>query len=83
MEGWVSELEEIVHTDSRDLPALLLIQVKALQEKAIDTENRLRRNNICIRGLPERAESSRPAEFAEQMLTKLLDLNNMPPTFCD
>lgn len=60
---------------------MLQLQVKALQEKSVDTENRLRRNNIRIIGLSERAEGSRPAEFAETFLISLLDLPAMPPTF--
>lgn len=69
----------MVHSDSRDLHALL--PVKALQEIAIDTENRLRRNNIRILRFPEKAEGSRPAEFAETLLTKLFDFTDIPPTF--
>lgn len=79
-EGRISQLEDDTRSDSRDLRALQL-QVKALQEKFIDTENRLRRNNIRVLGLPEQAEGSRPAEFAETFLISLLDLPAMPPTF--
>lgn len=55
--------------------------MKALQEKSVDTENRLRRNNIRIIGLPEKTEGNKPAEFAETVLISLLDLPAMPPTF--
>lgn len=75
-----SHLEESTRTDSRELHALQM-QVKALQDKANDTENRLRRNNIRVLGLPEKAEGPRPAEFAETFLTQLLDLPAMPPMF--
>lgn len=51
-------VEDTVRTDSTDLHALQL-QVRALQEKAIYTENRLRRNNVQILGLPECAEGPR------------------------
>lgn len=76
----ISQLEDSTRADSRELHALQA-QVKALQEKSVDTENRLRRNNIRILGLPERAEGSKPAEFAESFLIQLLDLPAMPPTF--
>lgn len=66
VEDRVSTVEDTVRSDSREVKALQL-QVKALQECAIDTENRLRRNNIRILGLPERAEDPRPAEFTEQL----------------
>lgn len=75
----VYQLEDTTRSDSRDLRALQL-QVKILQEKSIDTENRLRRNNIRVLGLPERAEGARPAEFAETFLISLLGLPAMPPT---
>lgn len=38
-EGRISQLEDDTRSDSRDLRALQL-QVKALQEKSADTENR-------------------------------------------
>lgn len=78
----ISQLENSTRADSREMHALQ-IQVKALQDKAIDTANRLRRNNMRIIGLPERAESPRirPAEFAETFLAKLLDFPDMPPTY--
>lgn len=75
MTPWVSTVE-----DSRELKALQ-IQVKALQERAIDTENRLRCNNIHILGLPERAKGPRPAEFTEKLLATLFNLADVPPTF--
>lgn len=52
VEERVSTVEDTVRTDSREIKALQ-IQVKALQERAIDTENRLRHNNVRILGLPE------------------------------
>lgn len=59
MEDRTSEVD-MVHSDSKDLHALQL-QVKSLKEKAINTENRLRRNNIHILCLPEKAEGSKQA----------------------
>lgn len=79
-EGRISQLEDDTRADFRDLRALQL-QLKALQEKSIDTENRLRRNNIRVIDLPERAEGSKPAEFAESFLLSLLDIPAMPPTY--
>lgn len=72
-EECISHLEDSTRSDSRELQTLQ-IEVKALQEKAKDTENRLRCNNIRILG-------PRPAEFAETLLTQLLDLPALPPTF--
>lgn len=79
-ESRISQLEDDTRADSRNLRALQL-QVKALQEKSVDTENRMRRNNLRIIGLPEKIEGNKPAEFAESFLISLLDLPAMPPTF--
>lgn len=80
VEDRISGVEDQVRSDSRDLKALQL-QVCALQNRAIDTENRLRRNNIRIIGLPERAEGSCPTAFTEKLLIDLFGLTDLPPTF--
>lgn len=64
VEDRVSGVEDLIRSDHRTLQ----LQVRALQERAIDTENRLRRNNIRILGLPKRAEGSRPTVFTEKLL---------------
>ena len=46
-------------------------QIKELQDRAVDTESRLRRNNVRILGLPERAEGENPIKFAEKLLTEV------------
>lgn len=79
-ESRISQLEDVTSADSRNLRALQL-QVKALQDKSIDTENRMRRNNLRIVGLPEKTEGNKPAEFVESFLISLLDLPAMSPTF--
>lgn len=53
----------------------------ALQDRAINTESRLRRNNIRIVGLPERAEGDNPMDFSENLLTDIVGLINWSPTF--
>lgn len=40
-------------------------QVKALQEKAIDTKNWLHHNNLKVLGLPEQTDSTNTAAFVE------------------
>lgn len=80
VEDRVSTVEDTVRSDSREVKALQL-QVKGLQERAIDPENPLRRNNIRILSLPERAEGPKPAEFPERLLCSLFNLGNMPPMF--
>lgn len=79
-EARISQAEDTIRADSREIHALQ-IQVKALQDKAVDTENRLRRNNLRIQGLPERAEGPKQAEFADSFLTMLFGLENLPASF--
>lgn len=45
------------------------------------TENRQRRNNIRVVGLPEDAEGPQPAIFAERFFMKLLEMPVMPSTY--
>lgn len=72
MEDRVSIVKDIVRAD-KDLHALKA-QVRALQEKAVDTEGRLRRNNVQIIGLPERVEGTKPTAFSEPLLISALEL---------
>lgn len=67
VEDRVSSVEDLARSDSRDIKALQL-QVRALQERAIDTENRLRRNNIHILGLPERKALGPPNLLKNSLL---------------
>lgn len=69
----ISQAEGTINADSRELH-IFQRQVKALQEKMVDTENCLRRNNLRILG-------SWRGELAEQFLSILLGLKNIPPTF--
>lgn len=80
VENRVSTLKDSTKSDSKEIRALQL-RVRRLQEKAIDTENHPRGNNIRILGLPERAEGTISTEFTEQLLTSVLDLGNVPSTF--
>lgn len=70
----------MVFTDFTELHALQR-QVKALQERAVNTENRLHHENLRILGLPEKSKGAKPAKFDETFLANLLGLQNLPPTF--
>ncbi|XP_072412079.1 uncharacterized protein [Chiloscyllium punctatum] len=52
----------------------LKTQVPNLRDQVDDLENRGRRKNIRIIGLPEGKEGKQPAEFVEDWLPKFLDL---------
>lgn len=54
----------------------LAAEHKKLQEKCIDLENRSRRQNIRIIGIPEGIEANKPTEFLSKFLTKVLGEEN-------
>lgn len=60
-----------LNLEFKELRALQL-QIRPLQEQALDTENHLGWNNIRILGLP--------TEFAEKLLTTILDTDKVPPS---
>lgn len=76
MEVQVSKVEDKVKTDDREWH-ILRKQMNVLQDRAIDTESRLRRNNIRIIGLPERVEGDNPTEFSEKLLINILGLQHL------
>ena len=69
----VFKVEEELKKDNKGWHTLKK-QIKELQDRAIETESRLRRNNVRILGLPERAEGDNPVKFAEKLLTEVLKL---------
>uniref|UniRef100_A0A803JHA1 L1 transposable element RRM domain-containing protein n=1 Tax=Xenopus tropicalis TaxID=8364 RepID=A0A803JHA1_XENTR len=48
------------------------LQLQTVMDRIDDLENRQRRSNIRVLGLPERAEGAQPEPFAEKWLTELL-----------
>lgn len=52
----------------------LQVKMKALKSWAEDSENRSRRNNLRVLGLPEGAEGKDPTVFTETLLCTLLPL---------
>lgn len=57
------------------------LPVRALEHRAEDAENRNRRNNLRIIGLPERAEDPDPTAFTERLLRQLLPQASFSPYF--
>lgn len=49
--------------------------------KKMDMENRLRRNNLRVVVLPERAEGTKPEEALSKFRTNLLGLTKLSPTY--
>lgn len=56
-------------------------KVKVLMAPSEDAENRLRHNNVRVVGLPEDAEGSNPAVFAEAFFKQLLGLQQLFPMY--
>lgn len=59
----------------------LQTKVRALEYRAEDAENRSRRNNLCIVGLPEGVEGRDPTVFTEELLRSLLPAARLSPYF--
>lgn len=76
----VSDVEDFSHTQGAHLSELC-DQVRALQRRADDAEDRQRRNNVRVVGLPEAAEGNKPTQFVELLFKQLLSLQDIPPTY--
>lgn len=76
LEERVSILEDRTAPVNGDIVQLQK-QLKQAADKLEDMENRQRRSNIRVVGLPERSEGANPETFAEQWLRELLG----PETF--
>lgn len=80
LEGRVSTLED-------DIPPLAqeihITSAKATEtvNRVEDMENRLRRSNIRIVGIPEKAEGKNPTDFIETWLADTFGRNNLTPFF--
>lgn len=74
----VSEVKDTSHTQGAHLSELRDL-VRSLQHRADNAEDRQRRNNIWVVGLPEGAEGDRPTQFAELLFKQLLSLQDLPP----
>lgn len=62
----------------KDLHESLTKEVKRLQDKCTDLENRSRRQNLRITGIAEGAEAGNLSCFAVEFLTELLGEENFP-----
>lgn len=79
-ESRISQLEDA----AAPLPARLSSLEKAAglwSQRADDLENRLRRNNLRILGLPERSEGGDPCSFAESWLKDTFPNAALSPVF--
>lgn len=75
-----SEVEDVEHSQGYQLSEIWDM-ARSLQHRADDAEDRQRRNNMRVMGLPEGAEGAKPVLFAEQFFKALLSLGDLPPTY--
>lgn len=73
-------MEDASHSQGTQLTELQEL-VRSLQHRADDAEDRQRRNNVRVVGLPEGAEGDKTAMFAEQFFKQILQLADLPPTY--
>lgn len=76
----VGDVEDTVTDHAASIRALQT-KVRALEYRAEDAENRSRRNNLRIVGLPEGVEGRSPALFIEELLRSLLPAAQLSPHF--
>lgn len=76
----ISEVEDATHSHGSQLSELQGL-VRSLQNRADDAEDRQRRNNVRVVGLPEGAEGAKPIISAKQFFEQLLLLEDLPPTY--
>lgn len=69
----ISDLEDILQTTNRDLHRAQEL-IKTLETKTDDLENRGRRKNLVLLGLPEQSEHQHLLEFIQQKIPEWLHL---------
>lgn len=76
----IGDTEDILREHGASLRTLQL-KMKAVETRAEDQENRNRRNNLRMVGLPESAEGRDPAAYTEKLLRELLPQAPFSPYF--
>lgn len=78
LEGRVSQVEDDVFPLQQDVKSMKE-QLGRINEKMDEMENRLRRDNIRIVGLPERCEGQNPIAFLEGWFTEIFGRDAFSP----
>ncbi|KAM9316655.1 proto-oncogene tyrosine-protein kinase ROS [Gastrophryne carolinensis] len=76
----IGEAEDRLSTHTGEI-ATLRRQVTTLMGRAEDAEDRNRRNNVRILGLPEKAEGASPEQFVENLIKETLAPVNLTTFF--
>ena len=80
VESRVSEIEDRMTPIEREAKAAYQLAREAT-DRAEDFENRLRRNNVRIVGLPEKVEGRDPTAYVEGWLLDIFGKNSFSPLF--
>lgn len=78
VESRISNMEDQIPQMAQDTRAALQLARDA-NDRAKDMENGLRRNNVCIAGLPEQVEGRDPTTFVENWLIDIFGKNASSP----
>lgn len=68
--GGVSSVEDNPNPLKQEMKIIISVKMNVNTFKMEDMENRMRRNNVRILGLPERCEGPNPAGFMEKWLVE-------------
>lgn len=79
-EGRISTVEDQLTPMQKELKAATL-NIAALMHKVDDLENRSRRSNIRLVGVPEKAEGRDPVAFLESWLSAMAGKDSLTPFF--
>lgn len=80
LEGRVGEVDDDIQHLKTDLGANIR-KTDAMYTRVEDLENRLRRNNLRLVGVPEKEEGANPTEFTENWLSSKFQGMGLSPLF--
>lgn len=78
--GPISQIEDDMHPLKHDVKNMK-DQISIYASKMDEMENRLRRNNVRLVGLPERSEGSDPIDFLEKLFVEVFGKESFSPLF--
>ena len=79
-EGRISQIEDDLYPVKQEVETMKE-QKSKFEEKLDEMENRNRRDNVRLVGLPEKCEGTNPTEFLESWFSKLFGRESFSPQF--
>ena len=79
-EGRISQIEDDLYP-VKQVVKTMEEQMSKFEEKLDEMENRNRRDNVRLVGLPEKSEGTNPTEFLESWFSKLFGKDSFSPQF--